>query len=69
MLAIFSDMECHVNPLESRPGMSDVSSQPPLSGISGLSFGSTLLPHSGELRMQKLKSHLVRKQSLNVLPL
>ena len=28
-----------------------------------------LLPRSGELRMQKLKSHLVRTQSLNVLPL
>ena len=27
-----------------------------------------LLPRSGELRMQKLKSHLVRTQSLNVLP-
>ena len=27
-----------------------------------------LLPCSGELRMQKLKSHLVRTQSLNVLP-
>ena len=27
------------------------------------------LPRSGELRMQKLKSHLVRTQSLNVLPL
>ena len=26
-------------------------------------------PCSGELRMQKLKSHLVRTQSLNVLPL
>ena len=26
-------------------------------------------PHSGELRTQKLKSHLVRTQSLNVLPL
>ena len=25
-------------------------------------------PRSGELRMQKLKSHLVRTQSLNVLP-
>ena len=28
-----------------------------------------LLPHSGELRMQILHSHLVRTQSLNVLPL
>ena len=28
-----------------------------------------LLPLSGELRTQKLKSHLVRTQSLNVLPL
>ena len=28
-----------------------------------------LYPHSGELWMQKLKSHLVRTQSLNVLPL
>ena len=27
------------------------------------------LLHSGELRMQKLKSHLVRTQSLNVSPL
>ena len=27
------------------------------------------ISHSGELRMQKLKSHLVRTQSLNVLPL
>ena len=27
------------------------------------------MPRSGELRMQKLKSHLVRTQSLNVLPL
>ena len=27
------------------------------------------LPRSGELRTQKLKSHLVRTQSLNVLPL
>ena len=26
-------------------------------------------PHSGELRTQKLKSHLMRTQSLNVLPL
>ena len=26
-------------------------------------------PRSGELRMQKLKSHLVKTQSLNVLPL
>ena len=29
----------------------------------------TLTPCSGELRTQKLKSHLVRTQSLNVLPL
>ena len=28
-----------------------------------------MLSHSGELRTQKLKSHLVRTQSLNVLPL
>ena len=28
-----------------------------------------VLPRSGELRTQKLKSHLVRTQSLNVLPL
>ena len=28
-----------------------------------------LAPRSGELRTQKLKSHLVRTQSLNVLPL
>ena len=28
-----------------------------------------LIPHSGELRTQKLKSHSVRTQSLNVLPL
>ena len=27
------------------------------------------VPHSGGLRPQKLKSHLVRTQSLNVLPL
>ena len=31
--------------------------------------GSCLQPRSGELRMQKLKSQLVRTQSLNVLPL
>ena len=30
---------------------------------------SALSPRSGELRTQKLKSHLVRTQSLNVLPL
>ena len=30
---------------------------------------SILFTRSGELRMQKLKSHLVRTQSLNVLPL
>ena len=30
---------------------------------------SVLRPRSGELRTQKLKSHLVRTQSLNVLPL
>ena len=30
---------------------------------------SSSAPHSGELRTQKLKSHLVRTQSLNVLPL
>ena len=30
---------------------------------------SLSLPRSGELRTQKLKSHLVRTQSLNVLPL
>ena len=30
---------------------------------------SLAIPRSGELRMQKLKSHLVRTQSLNVLPL
>ena len=29
----------------------------------------TSCPHNGELRTQKLKSHLVRAQSLNVLPL
>ena len=29
---------------------------------------SLLFPRSGELRTQKLKSHLVRTQSLNVLP-
>ena len=29
----------------------------------------SLVPRSGELRTQKLKSHLVRTQSLNVLPL
>ena len=32
-------------------------------------FFSPVLFHSGELRTQKLKSHLVRTQSLNVLPL
>ena len=42
-------------PPEGRPGMSNVS---PLSG-----------PAVGLLRTQKLKSHLVRTQSLNVLPL
>ena len=31
--------------------------------------GPWRLTHSGELRTQKLKSHLVRTQSLNVLPL
>ena len=31
-------------------------------------YKSLTLPVSGELRMQKLKSHLVRTQSLNVLP-
>ena len=30
---------------------------------------SLIVPRSGELRTQKLKSHLVRTQSLNVLPL
>ena len=30
---------------------------------------SDFIPRSGELRMQKLKSHLVRTKSLNVLPL
>ena len=30
---------------------------------------SSTAPRSGELRTQKLKSHLVRTQSLNVLPL
>ena len=30
---------------------------------------SVMVPSSGELRMQKLKSHPVRTQSLNVLPL
>ena len=36
-----------------------------------LDFGDIThgLPRSGELRTQKLKSHLVRTQSLNVLPL
>ena len=34
-----------------------------------LRFLTLFLPRSGELRMQKLKSHLVRAQSLNVLPL
>ena len=29
---------------------------------------SSAVPRSGELRTQKLKSHLVRTQSLNVLP-
>ena len=31
-------------------------------------FAVLSVPRSGELRMQKLKSHLVRTQSLNVLP-
>ena len=30
---------------------------------------SSIMPRNGELRTQKLKSHLVRTQSLNVLPL
>ena len=34
-----------------------------------LYFHGFMLTRSGELRMQKLKSHLVRTQSLNVLPL
>ena len=34
-----------------------------------LTHGSCIGPRSGELRTQKLKSHLVRTQSLNVLPL
>ena len=34
-----------------------------------LSITRSYVPHSGELRTQKLKSHLVRTQSLNVLPL
>ena len=33
------------------------------------SFPLLLSPRSGELRTQKLKSHLVRTQSLNILPL
>ena len=33
-----------------------------------INFILTLCPRSGELRTQKLKSHLVRTQSLNVLP-
>ena len=33
-----------------------------------VSFSSDIIPRSGELRTQKLKSHLVRTQSLNVLP-
>ena len=33
------------------------------------SFSLSLSPRSGELRTQKLKSHLMRIQSLNVLPL
>ena len=36
---------------------------------SAVNFDSVEDPRSGELRMQKLKSHLVRTQSLNVLPL
>ena len=36
--------------------------------FSNIAF-SPVIPRSGELRMQKLKSHLVRTQSLNVLPL
>ena len=34
-----------------------------------LFFFLHIIPRSGELRMQKLKSHLVRTQSLNILPL
>ena len=34
-----------------------------------LFFFLQIIPRSGELRMQKLKSHLVRTQSLNVLPI
>ena len=40
-----------------------------LSGISSLLISTFPVPRSGELRMQKLKSHLARTQSLNVLPL
>ena len=40
-----------------------------LSGGSMYSSQSLLRPRSGELRTQKLKSHPVRTQSLNVLPL
>ena len=36
---------------------------------SSRSLRSSFQPRSGELRMQKSKSHLVRTQSLNVLPL
>ena len=37
-------------------------------GLAGKWFTPPSVPRSGELRMQKLKSHLVRTQSLNVLP-
>ena len=35
----------------------------------GILLNPQFFPRSGELRTQKLKSHLVRTQSLNVLPL
>ena len=43
--------------------------QDSLDGLNIYSPHSQKTPRSGELRMQKLKSHLVRTQSLNVLPL
>ena len=48
--------------------MSFVSTSPLIPYVSWLTQVS-MLPRSGELRTQKLKSHLVGTQSLNVLPL
>ena len=40
-----------------------------LSPVNNIRHQTSHVPRSGELRTQKLKSHLVRTQSLNVLPL